>query len=216
MNFLPEAIDQYCQRHTSKPSELLEELDRETHLKVLMPRMLAGSYQGRLLSMFSKMIRPKYVLEIGTYTGYSALCFSEGLQSEGQIFTIDKNEELHTRTRSYIEKAGKQDQIQLIVGEALQEIPKLDYKWDLVFIDADKENYSNYYDLVFERLNVGGYIIADNVLWSGKVLDKDALEKDIDTKALDIFNKKVHADSRVENVLLGVRDGLMVIRKIKA
>lgn len=213
MNFLPEAIEQYVCQYTSKESDALYQLDRETHLQVLMPRMLAGHYQGRLLSMLSHMIKPRRVLEIGTYTGYSAICWAEGLVENGLIYTIDNNEELESMVKRFVEKAGYQHCIKPLIGNALEVIKTLDETWDLVFIDADKENYSAYYDLVFDRVRPGGFILADNVLWSGKVLDEKQLIKDADTKALHAFNQKVQADQRVENVLLGVRDGIMMVRK---
>ena len=215
MDFLPQPISEYSSKYTDLPSELLKELDRETCAKVLAPRMLAGHYQGRLLSMLSHMIRPKRVLEIGTYTGYSALCLAEGLHPEGLIYTIDKNEELESIVKRYHEKSPYRNSIHQVIGIALDEIPNLKEPWDIVFIDADKENYLNYYHLVFDQMPVGGYVIADNVLWSGKVLDEEEKASDIDTKALHEFNTFVQADSRVENILLAIRDGLMIVRKIK-
>ncbi len=217
MNFLPKEIEAYIGEHTSTVNALLENLDRETWAKVIMPRMIAGHYQGRLLSMLSHMIKPEKVLEIGTYTGYSALCFAEGLKPGGVIYTIDKNEELESFARKFIEQSVYKNQINQIIGTALEELDKLGtHQWDLVFIDADKENYINYYNKCFDDVKVGGYFIADNVLWSGKVLDEQERAKDIDTKALHEFNQYVQQDDRVENVLLGIRDGLMVVRKIKA
>ena len=159
------------------------------------------------------MIQPKNILEIGTYTGYSAICFAEGMQKDGKLITIDINNELETMANSYFEKAGYTDQIDMRIGNAIDIIPTLDMKFDLVFIDADKHNYSNYYDLAIDKVNKGGYIIADNVLWSGKVVQED-VKTDVDTKSLDEYNKKIHEDSRVENVLFPVRDGLMVARKL--
>lgn len=211
MNFLPPAIDDYTGIHTAPESDVLYELNRETHMKVLIPRMLSGHIQGRILSMFSHMIKPKNILEIGTYTGYSAICFAEGMQSDGKLITIDINNELETMANSYFEKAGVADRIDMRIGNAMDIVPTLDMKFDLVFIDADKHNYSNYFDLVIDKMNQGGYIIADNVLWSGKVIQED-VKTDVDTKALDEYNKKIHNDSRVENVLFPVRDGLMVAR----
>ncbi len=212
MEFLPEKLEQYVEDHTSPESEVLEALNRETQAKVLMPRMLSGHLQGRVLSTFSKMIQPKRILEIGTYTGYSALCLAEGLQEGGKLHTIDINEELEDMVLRYIQKAGYSEKIQMHVGDATQIIPALNESWDIVFIDADKENYSNYFDLTIDHLRPGGYIIADNVLWSGKVLEKID-PKDEETQALKDFNEKVLADERVENVLFPVRDGLMVCRK---
>ena len=175
--------------------------------------MLSGHIQGRILSMFSHMLKPKNVLEIGTYTGYSASCFAEGMQPDGKLVTIDINNELETMATSYFEKSGYGNQIDMRVGNAIDIIPTLDMKFDLVFIDADKHNYSNYYDLVIDKVNQGGFIIADNVLWSGKVLT-DEVNTDTDTKALDEYNKKINSDPRVENMLMPVRDGLMVARKL--
>lgn len=213
MDFIDQKIQEYAEKHTDKEPEVLQALNRETHLKVLQPRMLSGHLQGRILSMMSKMIRPKYILEIGTYTGYSAICMAEGLQADGKLVTIDINEELHDMSQSYFEKAGFKDSIEQHIGNALDIIPTLDYRWDLVFIDADKVNYANYYDLVIDRLNDGGFIIADNVLWSGKVVEP-VKPNDKDTPALLLFNQKVNEDTRVENVLMPVRDGLMILRKI--
>lgn len=214
MEFLDPAIEQYVNEHTSNESEILRSLDRETHQKILQPRMLSGHLQGRVLSMISHMIKPKNVLEIGTYTGYSALCFAEGLAKGGRIDTIDHNEELEPIVSRYVKEAGMEGVIHHHIGEALDIISKLDYTYDIVFIDADKENYLNYYNIIFDKVPVGGYIIADNVLWSGKVLNRKEVEKDTDTKALVEYNKKIAADKRVENVLFPIRDGLMIARKI--
>ncbi|OFY84200.1 MAG: methyltransferase [Bacteroidetes bacterium RIFCSPLOWO2_12_FULL_35_15] len=212
MEFLDEKIEQYALAHSQPESEVLKKLNRETYAKILMPRMLSGHMQGNLLSMLSKMIQPKHILEIGTYTGYSAICLVQGLQNEGKLHTIDINEELEKMVRSFFNEAGLTDKIDYHIGNALKIIPHLNETFDLVFIDADKKNYTAYYDLVFDKVRSGGYIIADNVLWSGKVLDaKDKM--DADTKAIDFFNKKVHSDNRVEHMLLPVRDGLMIARK---
>ena len=213
MEFLPQEIEKYAQDHTQQESEVLYNLNRETHLKVLIPRMLSGHIQGRILSMFSHMVKPKNVLEIGTYTGYSAICFAEGMQPDGKLVTIDINNELETMATSYFVKSGFGNQIDMKIGNAIDIIPTLDLKFDLVFIDADKHNYSNYFELVINKVNKGGFIIADNVLWSGKVLT-DEVNTDTDTKALDQYNKKINSDPRVENILMPVRDGLMVARKI--
>lgn len=213
MDFIDEKLSAYAEAHTTAESPLLAELNRETWAKILMPRMLSGHIQGRLLSMFSKMIQPREILEIGTYTGYSALCLAEGLAEGGVLNTIDINEELEDMVRKYIRKAGLEENIKFHIGNALEIIPKLSTHFDLVFIDADKENYSNYYDLVIERMRTGSYIIADNVLWSGKVTESAEIANDQETRALHEFNIKVQNDSRVENILLPVRDGLMVIRK---
>ena len=214
MEFLPEKIDKYACNHTLEENTVLAELNRETWAKVLIPRMLSGHLQGRTLSMFSQMIQPKTILEIGTYTGYSAICLAEGLQENGSLHTIDINEELKSMCERYFEKAGISKQVKLHTGNAMDIIPTIDAEFDLVFIDADKENYSNYFDLIIERMPVGGYIIADNVLWSGKVVE-EVDTKDKETQELIAFNKKIHESERVENLLLPVRDGLMICRKVK-
>lgn len=211
MNFIEEKIEDYSLSHTTPESSLLNKIHRETHLEVLRPRMLSGHFQGRLLSMFSKMIKPYRVLEIGTYTGYSALCLSEGLSEKGVLFTIDINEELEDRVRQYFKESVFDDSIKFLIGDAMTIIPKLKEPWDLVFIDADKKNYLAYYNLVISGIRPGGYIIADNVLWSGKVVGEE--HEDEDTMALRIFNDKLIKDSRIEVILLPVRDGLMVARK---
>lgn len=213
MEFLEENLSQYIDAHSGEEPAVLAELNRETWAKVVMPRMLSGHLQGRVLSMLSQMIQPSAVLEIGTYTGYSAICLAEGLAPGGKITTIDINDELEDMIRRYIDKSGNNDKIQFISGDATQIIPTLSGPFDLVFIDADKENYSRYFDLVIEKVRAGGYLIADNVLWSGNVL-LSRNEMDAETLAIDDFNKKVHADTRVAHVLLPVRDGLMVIRKL--
>lgn len=213
MEFIDEKLDQYVCKHTDKEPELLYQLNRQTHLKVLNSRMLSGQFQGRLLSMIAHMIRPQNVLEIGTYTGYSALCFLEGLAEDGRITTIDINEELEDFVRDFIQKAGAESRIQYVIGDAMELIPTMQEQFDLVFIDADKENYCNYYDLVFDKVKVGGYILADNVLWSGKVVG-DYEKADKDTRILMDYNRKINEDSRVENILLPIRDGLMLARKI--
>lgn len=214
MEFLDPAIEQYINNHISPESEILRSLNRETHQKVLQPRMLSGHLQGRFISMLSNMIKPKRVLEIGTYTGYSALCFAEGLASQGHIDTIDRNEELEPIIQRYIDEAGLSKSITLHVGDALEIIKKLNHTYDLVFIDADKENYLNYYHAVFEKVPQGGYILADNVLWSGKVLDREEIKNDVDTRGIVEFNDAIQKDERVENVLFPIRDGIMIVRKI--
>ena len=211
MNFLAENLETYVQQHSEQEPQLLQELARETHLKVLQPRMLSGAYQGRLLSLVSKLINPKHVLEIGTYTGYSALCIAEGLHANGRIDTIDINEELTDMQRRYFDASGYGKQIFQHLGNAAEIIPALNGTFDLVFIDADKEQYPLYFDLIIERIQAGGLIIADNVLWSGKVVNHATDEA---TQALQLFNRKMVEDNRVENVLLTVRDGLTLIRKI--
>ena len=212
MEFIDEKIEAYALAHSQPESEVLKKLNRDTHAHILMPRMLSGHMQGNLLSMLSKMIQPKQILEIGTYTGYSGIRLAQGLQEGGKLHTIDINEELEKMVRSFFNEAGLSNKINYYIGNALNIIPTLKETFDIVFIDADKKNYSAYYDLIFDKVRVGGYIIADNVLWSGKVLD--ASEKmDADTKAIDVFNKKIHNDSRVEHMLLPIRDGLMIVRK---
>lgn len=210
MEFIDQRLSDYSEAHTSSESILLKKINRDTHANVLKPRMLSGHLQGRLLSLISKMIRPANILEIGTYTGYSAICLAEGLKAGGKLVTLEKNEELETKLRWSFKDAGFEQVIDLRIGNALKIIPALDIRFDLVFIDADKENYSNYFDLVIDKVVPGGFILADNVLWSGKVLDTIP---DKDTRAILAFNDKVHNDPRVENVLLPVRDGIMMMRK---
>ncbi|PQB03038.1 methyltransferase [Polaribacter filamentus] len=211
MHFLPEEIDNYVVNHSQQEPEILQELSKETWQKVLNPRMLSGAFQGRILSMISKLIRPTSILEIGTYTGYSALCLAEGMSSEGKIITIDKNEELETLQNKYFQKSGYRNQIEQRVGNALNIIPKIDRKFDLVFIDADKSNYINYFHLIIDKMNSGGIILSDNVLWSGKIVE--ALDpKDTDTTVLLAYNKLLNSDDRIETVLLPIRDGLTISR----
>ncbi len=211
MSFLPERIDNYVVDHSQKEPELLQQLNKETWQKVLNPRMLSGSYQGRLLSIISKLIHPKIILEIGTYTGYSALCLAEGMQKEGQLITIDKNEELENFAKKYFNKSAYKNQIQQQIGNALEIIPTLNQKFDLVFIDADKSNYINYFNLIIDNMNPGGVILSDNVLWSGKIIE-ELKPNDIDTKTLIEYNKMLNTDTRVETVLLPIRDGLTITR----
>ena len=211
MDIIARDIQQYLEKYTSAENALLKKINRETHLQVLRSRMLSGQLQGRMLSMISCMIRPRLILEIGTYTGYSALCLAEGLAENGKLITIDIDEELQDRVNGYFVEANLQDRIDYRIGDARMVIPKLEGKFDLVFIDADKENYSHYFDLVIDRVNLNGFILADNVLWSGKVLDA---KPDKDTKAILDFNEKVQRDSRVQNVLLPIRDGMMLMRKV--
>lgn len=213
MEFISNSLSEYVEAHSQVESELLKKIDRETHLEVLRPRMLSGHLQGRVLSILSKMINPKNVLEIGTYTGYSALCLAEGLQKEGKLITIEKNAELEGRANAYFSESEFENQIEFRLGSALDIIPLLNQKFDIVFIDADKPNYLNYYNLVFDKINSGGFIIADNVLWSGKVVEP-LNESDLDTKALVNFNTFIQQDIRVENILFPIRDGLMIIRKL--
>ena len=213
MEFIDEKLSKYAEKHTTPENELIKSLNRDTHANVLAPRMLSGHLQGRLLSLFSKMIQPKAILEIGTYTGYAALCLAEGLTKDGILHTIDINEELETRIQKYFNQSTFKNQIKLHIGNALEIIPAIKQKFDLVFIDADKENYSKYYDLLIDQMPSGGIIMADNVLWSGKVINQEAISTDNDTRELDHFNAKVQSDPRVENILIPVRDGIMVARK---
>ncbi len=196
----------YCEPE----SDLLQKIDRETNLKVLMPRMLSGHYQGRVLSMLSKLTNPGRILEIGTFTGYATLCLAEGLTANGLIYTLDINEELEEMVRRNFEASGYNDKIKYILGDATETVNHLDETFDLVFIDADKKNNGRYYDLIFDKVRPGGLIIVDNVLWSGKVLNSNP---DKDTRNITTFNDKIAADTRIEKLILPVRDGLFVIRK---
>jgi len=214
MEFIDKELDEYIVKHSSVEPQLLQQLNRDTWTNVIMPRMLSGHLQGRTLSMLSHMIKPNRILEIGTYTGYSAICLVEGMTENGMLHTIDINEELADMVAVYFEEARLTNKTKAYIGNAVEIIPKLKEKWDLVFIDADKGNYSTYYDLVIDKVNKGGYIIADNVLWSGKVLEKNREKLDKDTSAIMEFNTKVHQDNRVDNVLFPIRDGLMVLRKL--
>lgn len=211
MNFLPENIDQYASDHTQQEPELLAELYKETWQKALIPRMISGPYQGRLLSLISKMLQPNTILEIGTYTGYSALCLAEGLSKNGKLHTIDHNEELYDFQRKYFNRSPFGKQIIQYTGEALDIISEVPGIPDLVFIDADKANYSNYFYAIIDKMKPGGVILSDNVLWSGKVTQIPN-EKDVDTKALIAYNKLLNSDPRVESVLLPIRDGLTLTR----
>ena len=211
MNFLPESIDDYAVKHSQDEPVLLQELSRETWQKVLAPRMLSGHFQGRILSMISKLIQPTSILEIGTYTGYSALCLAEGMQKDGNLYTIDINEELYDLQRTYFDKSEYGQQIKQYVGEALEIIPTIETNFDLVFIDADKSNYSKYFHAVVDKMNSGGVILSDNVLWSGKVVEK-LNPKDLETKSLLAYNKLLKEDDRIETILLPIRDGLTISR----
>ncbi|WP_299314501.1 O-methyltransferase [uncultured Aquimarina sp.] len=213
MHFIPEKLDTYVINHTEKEPELLQQLTRETYQKILQPRMLSGPYQGRVLSILSKLINPKNILEIGTYTGYSALCLSEGIKKDGVLHTIDINEELEDFQRKYFDLSPYGNQIHQHIGDATEIIPNLDIKFDLVFIDADKPNYSTYFELIINKINSGGIILSDNVLWSGKVIE-DVAKDDLSTKALLAYNKLLVEDKRVETVLLPIRDGLTISRVI--
>ena len=213
MNFLPYDIERYVEQHADVESPLLKRIDRDTHANVLMPRMLSGHLQGRLLSFVSHLLKPRQILEIGTYTGYSALCLAEGLDEKGRLVTIDNNEELETRVRKYFSESSFADKIDYRIGDARVLIRELPGLFDLVFIDADKESYSLYYDLIFEKVSMGGVILADNVLWSGKVVQP---KPDKDTRAILEFNEKVKNDDRVQKMILPIRDGIFMARKIKA
>ena len=211
MHFISQELEDYIEQHSEKEPDLLAALNKETYQKILLPRMLSGHFQGRVLSMLSKLIRPVNILEIGTFTGYAALCLCEGMQENGQLHTIDIKEELETIQRKYFDKSPWGNQIFQHLGEAMAIIPTLELKFDLVFIDADKENYLNYFELILPKMNKGGIILSDNVLWSGKVLEP--LQKnDLSTKVLLEYNELLKNDSRVETVLLPIRDGLTVSR----
>ncbi|MDR9456505.1 MAG: O-methyltransferase [Salegentibacter sp.] len=211
MHFLPEDIDDYIVEHSAKEPELLAKLNRETNQKILQPRMLSGHYQGRVLSLLSKMKSPKSILEIGTYTGYSALCLAEGLAEGGMLHTIDINEELYDFQKKYFEASAYKNQIKQYLGDALEIIPMLDAKFDLVFIDADKPNYPAYFEIIIEKMNKGGVILSDNVLWSGKIIETPN-EEDESTKALVEYNDLLAKDKRLETVILPIRDGLTLSR----
>ena len=211
MHFISQELEDYIEQHSQNEPELLVQLNRETYQKVLQPRMLSGHFQGRFLSMLSKLIRPSSILEIGTYTGYSALCLCEGLQENGVLHTIDIKEELVDFQRKYFDKSPWGNQINQHLGDALDIIPTLDSKFDLVFIDADKDNYINYFHLIVPMMNKGGIILSDNVLWSGKVLE-ELKNNDLSTKILLEYNQLLKEDPRVETVLLPIRDGLTVSR----
>jgi predicted O-methyltransferase YrrM len=211
MHFISQELEDYIEQHSEKEPQHLAALNKETYQKILLPRMLSGHFQGRVLSMLSKLIRPVNILEIGTYTGYSALCLCEGMQDNGQLHTIDIKEELVDFQRKHFDKSPWGNQIVQHLGEAVDIIPSLDLKFDLVFIDADKENYINYFELIVPKMNKGGIILSDNVLWSGKVLEP--LQKnDLSTKILLEYNQLLKNDHRVETVLLPIRDGLTVSR----
>lgn len=212
MEFITKELSDYCESNTSPETDILAQLNRETHLKAVSPRMLSGHLQGRFLSFISKLIQPKLIIEIGTYTGYSALCLAEGLAENGKLISIDVNEETSAFAKLFIEKTEYANKIDLVLADAKDYIPTIKESIDLVFIDADKKNYLNYYHLVIDKLNKGGLIIADNVLWSGKItMPESTMDKE--TIALHQFNQFVQQDNRVENMLLPIRDGLMVVRK---
>ena len=211
MHFISQHLEDYIEQHSEKEPALLAALNKETYQKILLPRMLSGHFQGRVLSMLSKLIRPLNILEIGTYTGYSALCLCEGMQENGQLHTIDIKEELVDFQRKHFDKSPWGNQIVQHLGEAVAIIPTLDIKFDLVFIDADKENYLNYFELILPKMNKGGVILSDNVLWSGKVMEP-LHPNDVPTKVLMEYNQLLATDARIETVLLPIRDGLTVSR----
>lgn len=214
MEFIDPALLTYCEAHTSEEDALLKKINRETRAKVLMPRMLSGHLQGKMLELFTKMIHPETILEIGTYTGYSGICLARGLKKGGKLITLDINDELETMVRGFFAESGLENLIDYRLGNALEIIPTLSGPFDLVFIDADKFNNGIYFDLIIDKVRTGGIILADNVLWSGKVLVSEGQKIDKDTKAILDFNEKVQNDPRVENVLLPIRDGIMMARKI--
>jgi predicted O-methyltransferase YrrM len=206
-------IEEYLENHTTPESLVMKELNRETHIKTFYPNMLSGAVQGKFLEMLSRMIQPKRILEIGTFTAYSAIAMAKGLADGGKLITLEVNPEMETFIRKYIEKSGMKEKIELMMGNALEIIPKLDDTFDLVFIDADKEQYVDYYELAFSKLKPGGFILGDNVLWNGKVLE-DNSKSDKETMGIKAFNEHVKNDKRVEQVMLSVRDGLLLVRKI--
>ena len=211
MHFLSEELENYAAQHTEDEPLLIQELNKRTHLNVLQPRMISGHFQGRFLSLLSKMVQPRTILEIGTYTGYATLCLAEGLHLEGVLHTIDIKEELTDLQREFFDRSGYGNQIVQHLGKAADIIPALDTTFDLVFIDADKQNYAHYFDLVIEKMNRGGLILSDNVLWSGKVVE-EVKHNDKHTQALMAYNQKIKDDPRVETVLLPIRDGITLSR----
>ena len=214
MEFIDPALLSYCENHSSEEDLLLQKITRETQAKVMMPRMISGHLQGKMLELFTKMQNPKTILEIGTYTGYSGICLARGLKKDGKLITLDINDELETMVRGFFDESGLAGQIDYRLGNALEIIPELTGPFDMVFIDADKINYGKYYDLIIDKMNPGGIILADNVLWSGKILIEKGKKIDKDTQALLDFNAMVQNDPRVENALLPIRDGVMMARKI--
>ena len=212
MEFISEKLNDYIKNHSTKESDLLKELSRETKLKILNPRMLSGSYQGRILSIISKLTKPKYILEIGTYTGYSSLCLVEGMKNDGELHTIDENEELYDFQRKYFNKSSYRDKIFQHLGNALELIESINKKFDLIFLDADKENYTKYLELLVNKLNTNGILVTDNVLWSGKVTMPISGE-DLSTQEIDKFNKLLNQRSDMETIILPIRDGISVSRK---
>lgn len=213
MNLIDPRLDKYIEDHTQEEPSALKDLNRKTHIEVMNPRMIAGHYQGRALSMFSHMVKPTYILEIGTFTGYSAICWAEGLQDNGELHTIDINEEISDIARNYAIKSGIKNKISFHLGNALDIIPTIIREWDIVYIDADKANYIAYYNAVFDMVKPGGYIITDNVLWNGKVIDSNSAD-DENTRSIINFNNYIQSDKRVENILFPIRDGIMIARKL--
>jgi caffeoyl-CoA O-methyltransferase len=211
IHYAEDKVIQYAENHTTEESAVLQELRRETHLKTLKPQMISGQIQGQLLAFFSQMLQPKAILEIGTFTGYAVICLAQGLVENGVMHTIEVDEEKETIIRKYLEKADLTEKVKLHIGDATKIIPTLTETFDLVFIDAGKKDNALYYDMVFDSVRQGGFIITDNVLWKGKVAEETTDKR---TVLIDDFNKKMHHDNRVENLLLPVRDGLMVVRKI--
>ena len=212
MDFISEKLNDYIKKHSNKESDLLKELSRETRSKILNSRMLSGSYQGRILSMISKLTKPKYILEIGTYTGYSSLCLAEGMKNDGELHTIDKNEELYDFQKKYFNKSGYGDKIFQHLGNALELIQTINKKFDLIFLDADKENYAKYLELLVNKLNTNGILVTDNVLWSGKVT-MPISDEDLSTQEIDKFNKLLNQRSDMETIILPIRDGISISRK---
>ena len=212
MDFLPENIQKYISEISQSESLILKELNRYTNSKVILPRMLSGHVQGRFLSMISKLVNPEIIVEVGTYTGYSCLCLAEGLKKNGKIITIEKDEEFASIAKKFFDRSKYKEKISLLIEDATTAIENISEKIDLAFIDADKVNYSKYYDMLFPKLKIGGLIVADNVLWSGKVTEDVS---DNETQSIKNFNTKVKNDERVENLIVGIRDGIMVCQKIK-
>ena len=212
MDFLPENIQKYISDISQSESPILKELNRYTNSKVILPRMLSGHVQGRFLSMISKLVNPEIIVEVGTYTGYSCLCLAEGLKKNGKIITIEKDEEFASIAKKFFDRSKYKEKISLLIEDATKAIENISEKIDLAFIDADKVNYTKYYDMLFPKLKIGGLIVADNVLWSGKVTKKVS---DNETQSIKNFNAKVKNDERVENLIVGIRDGIMLCQKIK-
>ncbi|MBR4135439.1 MAG: O-methyltransferase [Bacteroidales bacterium] len=212
-DLIAQDIEAYCEEHSTPESELLYRLNRQTHLETLNPRMLSGQLQGLFLRFIATMMRPRYILEVGTFTGYSSICLSEGLLPDGELHTIEMNEEYEDRIRDYFAQADRRDQLHLHMGDARELIDRLDYRWDLVFLDADKEDYTIYYEALLPKVRQGGFILADNTLWNGKVVHTIA-HNDKDTQAITDFNRQVQEDPRVRNLLLPFRDGIMMIEKL--